>query len=120
MMTIRRRDAAALRARLAAGPLEAAMTVRAEVTPGAAGHNVVGYLEGDEPGPIVIGAHHDGWFRAAFDNATGVAALLAIARALAAVRPPPAPPPLLHLADRRGVRARWTARSTGASAPGGR
>ena len=84
MMTIRRRDAAALRARLAAGPLEAAMTVRAEVTPGAAGHNAVGYLEGDEPGPIVIGAHHDGWFRAAFDNATGVAALLAIARALAA------------------------------------
>ena len=32
----------------------------------------------------MVGAHHDGWFRAAFDNATGVAALLAIARALAA------------------------------------
>ena len=29
--------------------------------------------------PIVIGAHHDGWFRAAFDNASGVAAMLAIA-----------------------------------------
>ena len=27
--------------------------------------------------PIVIGAHHDGWFSAAFDNATGVAAMLA-------------------------------------------
>jgi transcriptional regulator with XRE-family HTH domain len=84
MMTIRMRDGDALRSRLAAGPLEATMTVRAEVTPGAAGSNVVGYLPGDEPGPIVVGAHHDGWFRAAFDNATGVASLLAIARALAA------------------------------------
>ena len=84
MMTIRRRDAATLRARLAAGPLEAAMTVRAQLLPGVAGHNVVGFLEGDAPGPIVVGAHHDGWFRAAFDNATGVAALLALARALAA------------------------------------
>ena len=81
------------------------MTVRAEVTPGAAGHNVVGYLRGRRAtAPIVVGAHHDGWFRAAFDNATGVAALLAIARGARRRRPPPAPPPLLHLADRRGVR----------------
>ena len=33
--------------------------------------------------PIVVGAHHDGWFSAAFDNASGVAAVLALARALA-------------------------------------
>ena len=83
MMTIRKRDGDALRARLAHGPVEATMTVNAAIAPGTAGSNVVGYLPGDEPGPIVVGAHHDGWFRAAFDNATGVAALLGIARALA-------------------------------------
>ncbi len=84
MMTIRKRDGDALRERLAQGPVEATMTVNAAIAPGAAGSNVVGYLAGDEPGPIVVGAHHDGWFRAAFDNATGVAALIAIARALVA------------------------------------
>ena len=83
MMTIRMRDGDALRARLAHGPVEATMTVNAAIAPGTAGSNVVGYLPGDAPGPIVVGAHHDGWFRAAFDNATGVAALLGIARALA-------------------------------------
>ena len=82
MITIRQRDGDALRARLAGGPVELTMTVDAAIAPGAAGSNVVGYLPGDEPGPIVVGAHHDGWFRAAFDNATGVAALLGIARAL--------------------------------------
>ena len=50
----------------------------------APGNNVVGYLPGERAGaPIVVGAHHDGWFSAAFDNASGVAAVLALARALA-------------------------------------
>ena len=35
-------------------------------------------------------------------------------------RPPPAPPDLLHVAHRGGVRPASTGRSTGASAPGGR
>ena len=60
---------------------------------------------GERDGPIVVGAHHDGWFRAAFDNASGVAAMLAIARALPGHRLQAAPPGLLHLADGRGVRA---------------
>ena len=81
------------------------MTVNAAIAPGAAGSNVVGYLAGDEPGPIVVGAHHDGWFRAAFDNATGVAALIGDRPRARRGRPPPAPPDLLHLADRRGVGA---------------
>ena len=82
------------------------MTVDARRSrPATAGSNVVGYLPGDAPGPIVVGAHHDGWFRAAFDNATGVAALLGIARALRSAGHRPAPPDLLHLAHRRGVRA---------------
>lgn len=84
MMTLRKRDARLLRERLADGAVAVTLTVEATVTPGAAGHNAVGFLAGDEPGPIVVGAHHDGWFRAAFDNATGVAAMLALARGLAA------------------------------------
>jgi Iap family predicted aminopeptidase len=82
MILVPKEAAAALRA---APPERARMTLRATRTPGGRGFNAVGYLPGREPGaPIVIGAHHDGWFRAAFDNASGVAALLAIARALAA------------------------------------
>ena len=43
-----------------------------------------GTCPGERAGaPIVVGAHHDGWFSAAFDNASGVAAVLALARALA-------------------------------------
>jgi hypothetical protein len=82
MILIAKEAAATLREAL---PERARMTLRATRTPGGRGANAVGYLPGREPGaPIVIGAHHDGWFRAAFDNATGVAALLAIARALTA------------------------------------
>ena len=44
---------------------------------------MVGVLPGRTDGsPIVIGGHHDCWFGAAFDDATGVAATLAIAKAL--------------------------------------
>ena len=50
----------------------------------ARGRNVVGVLGGDRPGaPIVVGAHHDGWFSGAFDNASGVASMLALARGIA-------------------------------------
>ncbi|MFN8185787.1 MAG: M28 family peptidase [Gaiellales bacterium] len=45
--------------------------------------NVIGVLPGRRRGrPLLVGAHHDGWFRAAHDNATGVALLLGLARAL--------------------------------------
>jgi len=82
MILIAKEAAATLREAL---PEHASMTLRATRTPGGPGYNAVGYLRGEEDGaPIVIGAHHDGWFRAAFDNATGVAALLAIARGFAA------------------------------------
>jgi Iap family predicted aminopeptidase len=81
MILIAKEAAATLREAL---PDTARMTLRATRTPGGTGYNAVGFLPGEEDGgPIVIGAHHDGWFRAAFDNATGVAALLAIARGLA-------------------------------------
>ncbi len=86
VLTVAAEDAAALRAQLRASALTGTLTVAVDRTRDAPGANVVGYLDGagadpDAP-PIVIGAHHDGWFRAAFDNATGVAALLAIAEGL--------------------------------------
>ena len=77
-------DAAELRATHAAAPLEVRLTLDADLVLDAPGYNVVGYLPGERAGaPIVVGAHHDGWFSAAFDNASGVAAVLALARALA-------------------------------------
>jgi hypothetical protein len=80
MVVVRKEDAAALR------DVEAVrITLRAELLEDAPGFNALGYLEGESAaGPLVVGAHHDGWFRAAFDNATGVAAVLGLARALAA------------------------------------
>ena len=83
MILIAKEDAAALRVAL---PERAKLTLHAERSPGTHGANAVGYLAGETgTAPIVIGAHHDGWFRAAFDNASGVAAMLAIAEALTAV-----------------------------------
>ena len=58
------------------------MRLDVESTPRAGGSNVVGYLPGAIPGPIVVGAHHDAWFTGAFDNTSGVAVLLALAKAL--------------------------------------
>ena len=60
------------------------VTLLVEQTPRAAGHNVVGYLPGERAGPIVVGAHHDAWFRGAFDNTSGVAAMLGLAGGLVA------------------------------------
>ena len=77
-------DAAPLIARLREGArLRARLVVDADLTRGAMAHNVVGVLPGScEGAPIVIGGHHDAWFSGAFDDATGVAATLGIAKAL--------------------------------------
>ncbi len=89
MVTIRKEDAARVRKLMDGGHGEAKLTLRVEAGP-AQGANAVGYLPGRRRGaPIVVGAHHDGWFRAAFDNASGVAVMLGMARAMveAGVRP---------------------------------
>ena len=104
-VTMCKEDAAELRAAHRAAPLEVRLTLRADLQPGVPGYNVVGYLPGRRRGaPIVVGAHHDGWFSAAFDNASGVAAMLALARALAAIGAAARAFDLLHLAHGRGVR----------------
>jgi Iap family predicted aminopeptidase len=78
-VTIRREDADELAG--AAGK-EVRVVLRAPLTRGAEAANVVGTLRGRGDGaPIVVAGHHDGWFRAAFDDASAVAITLALARA---------------------------------------
>jgi Iap family predicted aminopeptidase len=78
-VTIRKEDAAELKAH--AGE-EVDVVLKAPLTSGAEAANVVGMLPGRRKGPpIVVGGHHDGWFRAAFDDASAVAITLALARA---------------------------------------
>ena len=88
MVFVRPEDAARLRT-LAGGGTLATLRLAVETASSVPGCNVVGYLPGDLPGPVVVGAHSDAWFRGAFDDASGVAALLGLARALtsAGVRP---------------------------------
>jgi Iap family predicted aminopeptidase len=74
-VTIRREDAARLDGRVR-------VVLDAPLTEGAQAANVVGVLPGREGGPpTIVGGHHDGWFRAAFDDASAVAMTLALARA---------------------------------------
>jgi Peptidase family M28 len=76
-VTIRREDAARLR-----DGAEVRVLLRAPLTAGAEAANVVGVLPGRGGGrPSIVGGHHDGWFRAAFDDASAVAITLALARA---------------------------------------
>jgi len=79
MILIAGQDALALRH---SKPQTVTVTLTATLSPRARGNNVVGYLAGELPGPIVVGAHHDAWFAGAFDNTSGVAAMLAMAKAL--------------------------------------
>ena len=64
--------------------------------------NVVATIEGQDPGAVVVGAHHDtkddvgGGFEGANDGASGVAVVLELARAL--VADAPLPGPSIHLA----------------------
>jgi len=81
-VTIRREDAPKLAGRVR-------VVLRAPCRP-STGWNVVGELPGSGRGaPQVVAGHHDGWFRAAFDDATGVAVTLELARAFteAGIRP---------------------------------
>ncbi len=78
MVTIRKEDAAELEAR--GGRVR--VVLDAAIDPDAAGINVVGFLPGRQRRrPILVGGHHDAWFTGSFDDATGVAATLVLARA---------------------------------------
>ena len=81
-VTIRKEHAAELKAHEGA---EVRVVLSAPLTPGAEAANVVGILPGRRDGaPSIVAGHHDGWFGAAFDDASAVAVTLALARAFAA------------------------------------
>lgn len=81
MVMIAAQDAGRLRAE---SPETVTVALEVETARRVDGQNVVGYLPGQDPNPIVVGAHHDAWFHGAFDNTSGVAATIALATALAA------------------------------------
>ena len=81
-VTIRKEDAAELKAHDGA---DVSVVLSAPLTRGAEAANVVGILPGRRDGaPSIVAGHHDGWFGAAFDDASAVAVTLALARAFAA------------------------------------
>jgi len=97
-VTIRREDAPRL-----AGDVR--VVLRAPRRP-STGWNVVGELPGRRRGaPAVVAGHHDGWFQAAFDDATGVAVTLELARAFAeaGVRPERTIAFVSHTAEEYGI-----------------
>jgi hypothetical protein len=84
-VTISTRAAARLVERLEAGErLRATVVLEATVEQGATGYNTIGVIPGSEDPEkvIVLGAHHDAWWHGAVDNTSGVAMLLAIAKAV--------------------------------------
>jgi Iap family predicted aminopeptidase len=98
-VTIRKEDAPKLRGQVR-------VILRAPLTPGAKAANVVGVLPGRMRGaPVIVAGHHDGWFGAAFDDATGVAVTLELARALrdAGVRPERSIAFVSHTAEEYGI-----------------
>jgi Iap family predicted aminopeptidase len=102
-VTIRKEDAARLREHVGE---DVHVVLRAPLTRGAEAVNVVGVLQGrTDDAPTLVGGHHDGWFAAAFDDASAVAATIAMARAYADAGIRPARPIvfLSHTAEEYGV-----------------
>lgn len=82
------------------------VVLRAPLTRGAEAANVVGELPGRRRGaPAIVAGHHDGWFGAAFDDATGVAVTLELARAFTAagIRPERTIAFVSHTAEEYGI-----------------
>ncbi len=97
-VTIRREDAPKLEGRVR-------VVLRAPRKP-SEGWNVVGELPGRRRGaPTIVAGHHDGWFKAAFDDATGVAVTLELARAFveAGVEPEQTIAFVSHTAEEYGI-----------------
>ncbi len=67
----------------AGGALPATLHSAVEVNPAGTGYNVLGRIPGRRDDRyILIGAHYDAWFTGFWDNAVGVGAILAMAKAL--------------------------------------
>ncbi|HUW15985.1 MAG TPA: M28 family peptidase, partial [Actinomycetes bacterium] len=76
-----------LRARIAAGSTVATLISNVELTragDGGVGYNVLGAIPGTDRADeyVIFTGHHDAWFRGAADDATAIAAMLGIAKAI--------------------------------------
>jgi Iap family predicted aminopeptidase len=102
-VTVSKEDAKRLRAH--AGE-RVRVVLKAPLTEGATAVNVVGVLPGRRRGaPSIVAGHHDGWFGAAFDDASAIAVVLALARAFAdsGVRPARSIAFVSHTAEEYGI-----------------
>jgi aminopeptidase YwaD len=86
-VVITRNAANDLRERIAQGPTFVTLTSNVELTraeDGGVGYNVLGMIPGTDRADeyIVFTGHHDAWFRGAADDATAIAAMLGIAKAI--------------------------------------
>ena len=72
-------DAAALRALMAEGAVTVHARLQTEMRSGLTDYNVWGTLPGATTEEILVIAHSDGYFEAAFDNASGMAVMLGLA-----------------------------------------
>jgi hypothetical protein len=102
-VTVSREDAERLRAHVGK---RVRVVLKAPLTEGATAVNVVGVLPGRRRGaPSIVAGHHDGWFGAAFDDASAIAVVLALARAFADAGVRPARPIAFvsHTAEEYGI-----------------
>lgn len=86
-VTISTRDAQQILGRLQAGEkVTATVTLKAEIKYGATGYNTYGKITGSvNPNKVIVfGAHHDAWWYGAVDDTSGVATVLALAKAVKA------------------------------------
>jgi hypothetical protein len=72
-------DGKALRDLIAAGPVKLNMRLQTETRSGLKTQSVYGTLPGSTDENIIVMAHMDGWFDAALDNASGLAAMVTLA-----------------------------------------
>jgi Iap family predicted aminopeptidase len=79
-----KRDGARIAERLAEdGPVQATLHSEVKIDPEGTGYNVVGQIPGRLADRyLIVGAHYDAWFRGYWDNAVGVAGMLAMAKTL--------------------------------------
>jgi Iap family predicted aminopeptidase len=84
LLQVAKRDGARLAERLASdGPLEAVLHSRVAPDPQGTGYNVMGVVPGRvDDRYLIVGAHYDAWFHGYWDNAVGVAGVLAMAAAV--------------------------------------
>jgi hypothetical protein len=72
-------EASALKALMSKGPVTMHLALATEMRDGLKDNNVWGTVPGTSDEEVIVFAHHDGYFEAAFDNASGNATMLGLA-----------------------------------------